>query len=180
MPVTYAEFEKLKEFIHFDDLDATRLHALDPIVQKHGGDITDAFYDTLGETEETAGIIDGRVDALKKTHRRYLGELTAGDYGEAYFDSRARIGQVHVQMGIDPRFVEGVMSTIRTGMLAALATELDDPVELAAHTSSFIKICDLDLAIINLAYGEERLDRFSEFTGMSRRLIENVIKVPKK
>lgn len=180
MPVTSQEFEALKRFVEFSDADAQNLISLAPIVERHGPAITDHFYDTLGTVEETAKVIAGRVDALKKTHRRYLAELCAGDYGDAYFEGRARIGQVHVAMGIDPRFVEGVMSTIRTGMLLALANEISDPAELAAKTASFVKLCDLDLAIINLAYGEERLDRFSKFTGMSRRLIENVIKMPAK
>ena len=72
------------------------------------------------------------------------------------------------------------MSVIRAGMLKAMASEISDPAELASKASSFIKLCDLDLAIINLAYSEERLDRFSEFTGMKRRLIENVITMPKR
>jgi hemoglobin-like flavoprotein len=180
MPVTYEDFDALKRFVDFNAQDAAHLKSLAPLVEQHGPAITDRFYDTLGALEETARIIAGRVDALKKTHRQYLAELCSGDYGEDYFTRRSRIGQVHVVMGIDPRFVEGVMSTIRTGMLEAIAREITDPIELAAKTASFIKLCDLDLAIINIAYGEERLDRFSKFTGMSRRLIENVIKMPAK
>lgn len=180
MPVVYEEFEALKRFVDFTDADAANLKALAPVVEAHGPRITDHFYETLGAVEETAKIIEGRVEALKKTHKQYMVELTGGDYGEAYFERRSRIGQVHVVMGIDPRFVEGVMSTIRVGMLEAMAGEIADSAELAAKSGSFIKLCDIDLAIINMAYAEERLDRFSEFTGMSRRLIENVIKMNKK
>lgn len=179
MPVVYDEFEALKSFIEFSDEDAQNLAGLAGIVETHGPALTDHFYETLGSVPETAKIIEGRVESLKKTHREYMKELTSGDYGEAYFERRARIGQVHVARGIDPRFVEGVMSVIRAGMLKAMAEEISEPAELAAKASSFIKLCDLDLAIINLAYSEERLDRFSEFTGMKRRLIENVIKMPK-
>lgn len=180
MPVVYEEFEALKRFVEFSDEDAENLGSLASIVEAHGPALTDHFYETLGAVEATAKIIAGRVEGLKKTHRQYMVELTAGDYGPSYFERRARIGQVHVAMGIDPRFVEGVMSVIRVGMLKAMAEEISDPAELAAKAGSFIKLCDLDLAIINLAYGEERLDRFSNFTGMSRRLIENVITMPKK
>lgn len=177
MPVQYSEFEAMKSFVDFNDADVANLKALAPLVESEGKAITDHFYETLGAVPETAKIIEGRVEALKSTHRRYMGEMVAGEYGESYFESRSKVGQVHVKMGIDPRFVEGVMSVIRTGILAALAESTGDAADLAAKAGSFIKLCDLDLAIINLAYNEERLDKFSEFTGMSRRLIENVIKI---
>lgn len=177
MPVNYSEFEAMKSFVDFNDADVENLKALAPLVESQGKAITDHFYETLGAVPETAKIIEGRVEALKRTHQRYMMELVAGEYGEAYFEGRSRIGQVHVKMGIDPRFVEGVMSVIRTGILAALAESSDDPADVSAKAGSFIKLCDLDLAVINLAYSEERLDKFSEFTGMSRRLIENVIKI---
>ncbi|MCA9539298.1 MAG: hypothetical protein KC620_10455 [Myxococcales bacterium] len=177
MSVPYEEFERLKAFVEFSAEDAANLASLKSVVEARGPQITDHFYNTLGALEATAKIIEGRVDALKKTHHRYLQELCSGEYGESYFESRARIGKVHVVQGIDPKFVEGVMSIIRTGMLTAMADEIKDSAELASKSASFIKLCDLDLAVINLAYAEERLDRFAEFTGMSRRLIENVIKM---
>lgn len=180
MAVVYEEFEALKRFIEFSDEDVQNLASLADVVESHGPALTDHFYETLGSVPETARIIEGRVESLKRTHRQYMKELTAGEYGDSYFERRARIGQVHVKMGIDPRFVEGVMSVIRAGMLKAMAEVIDEPSELAAKASSFIKLCDLDLAIINLAYNEERLDRFSEFTGMKRKLIENVITMPKR
>jgi len=180
MPVVYEEFEALKSFVEFTEEDAANLESLADAVKKHGPALTDHFYETLESLPATAKLIEGRVESLKETHRQYLVELTSGAYGAAYFERRRRIGQVHVERGIDPRFVEGVMSVIRAGMLKALSDEISDPVELSAKASSFIKLCDLDLAIINLAYSEERLDRFSEFTGMKRKLIENVMTMAKR
>ena len=45
----------------------------------------------------------------------------------------------------------------------------------ADYARSVVRILDLDLMIINLAYGEERLERLSQFTGMSRKLIERCV-----
>ena len=72
------------------------------------------------------------------------------------------------------------MSLIRGQSLVSLAENLEDKEKIANATASLIKACDLDLAIINLAYSEDRLERLSSFTGMKRALIENVIKLPKK
>jgi len=172
----YATYEQMKDFLAFGDEDAARLVALAPVFEVRGPQITDAFYTSLGQMEATAKIIEGRVDALKRTHIAWMGTLFAGDYGRAFFDQQYRIGQVHVTARILPEFVEGVTTTLRLGGAAAIAEELGDtPVALASH-DSLVKVLDLCLLTINLAYQEERLDRLTAVTGMSRRLLENLVK----
>jgi hemoglobin-like flavoprotein len=179
-PLPAELFEKLKTLVNFKDEDIANLKALQPIVEKHGQAITDAFYDKLSTNPETAKMIEGRVDALKKTHKAWMQSLVAGDYGQAYVESRWRIGMAHVRVGLDPFWVEGVMSFIRTAMEQALAKEIASPAELAAKHAAFTKVCDLDLMVINLSYAEDRLERLTAFTGMKRGLIENIIRLPKK
>lgn len=65
-------------------------------------------------------------------------------------------------------------------MLLAIAEEEKNADRLAALQRSFTKICDLDQMVINLSYQEDRIERLTEFTGMKRALIENIIKIPKK
>ena len=178
MTLTYADFEKLKRFVSFDDDDVARLRALAGLMARIGPLLTDAFYEVLGSEPETAQIIDGRIEALKTTHRKWLQELVAGDYGEDYFRSRIRIGQIHVIQDLAPAWVEAVMSIIRTKALQAMAMEFTDSRELASSMASFLKICDLDMLLINMAYADERLERLSSFTGMKRALIENIIRIP--
>lgn len=173
-------FERLKGVVGFTEEDAANLVSIAPIVRKHGPAITDRFYETLGGVPETAKHLENKVAALKQTHTQWMASLVEGTYGEAYFASRWKIGMTHVRVGLDPHWVEGVMSFIRTAMGEALASEISDPKTLARLHASFVKICDLDLAIINLSYGEDRLDRLTAFTGMKRPLIENIIRIPKK
>ncbi len=178
MTLTFAAFEQLKRFVSFDHADVANLRELAPHIARVGPTLTDRFYEVLGAEPATARIIEGRVDALKETHRQWLLDLVAGDYGEDYFWSRVRIGQVHVVQDLTPAWVEAVMSLIRTQAIRALANEFPDTVEFADSLASFIKICDLDMLVINLAYADERLERLSGFTGMKRTLIENIIRIP--
>lgn len=97
-------------------------------------------------------------------------ELFGGEYGEAYLERHLRIGQAHVRIDLAPEFVEGVMTVIR-----AAGTALIDEASEGDKTA-LLEILDLDLIVINLAYGEERLDRISRVTGMRRALIENLVK----
>lgn len=173
-------FRRMKSFLAFDDRDVANLSSLAPIVDRHGAAVTDHFYEQLKAEPETAAQIEGRVDRLKQTHREWMMGLVSGRYGEEYFASRWRIGTAHVRIGLAPYWVEATMSVVRTGLITALAGEIASPIELAAKSASLIKICDLDLVIINLSYTEERLERLTSFTGMKRSLLENIIKLEKR
>lgn len=173
-------YEKLRTFIGFGDADVQNLVALGPLLASEQPAITDYFYERMGETVELQGFIAGRVEQLKLTHARWFESLFSGDYGHAYFESRWRIGMAHVRIGLDPHWVEGVMNVIRARLLEAIARRVTDPQRLAELQASMVRIVDLDLAIINLSYQEDRLERLTNFTGMKRALIENIIKIPKK
>lgn len=173
-------YDRLKSFVGFTADDATNLLALRPVAEKHGPMITDRFYERLAEVPETAKLIAGRVDALKKTHGQWMLSLVGGEYGTSYLESRWRIGLAHVRIGLDPYWVEGVMSFIRSSMIDAIARDVPDAQDAARKSASLVKVCDLDLLVINLSYGEDRLDRLTAFTGMKRNLIENIIRIPKK
>jgi hypothetical protein len=180
MSVPLELYERLKAFMGFDANDVANLSALRPLAERYGAEITDRFYLRLGDVPETAKLIEGRVDGLKKTHREWLLSLVGGSYGAEYLESRWRIGLAHVRIGLDPFWVESVMSFIRTSMVEAMGSEFSDPKEVSAKAASLIKACDLDLLVINLSYAEDRLERLTAFTGMKRGLIENIIRIPKK
>ncbi|AKV00824.1 Methyl-accepting chemotaxis protein [Labilithrix luteola] len=175
-----ALFERLKVFLDFTDSDVRNLVELKPVIAKHGPTITARFYERLGQTTDTARLVEGRVGALQKTHLAWLNSLVGGTYDEAYLASRWRIGLAHVRVGLDPHWVEGVMSFIRSAGIDAITAELAGTPTAGAHTASFVKACDLDMLTINLSYAEDRLDRLTTFTGMKRGLIENIIRIPKK
>ena len=172
-------FQKLKEFVGFDEDDVANLVKAGPILEPYFAPIADQFYGTIGKYPLAAKHVEGRVDKLKTTHKLWMKSLFEGTYDEEYFDWRWKIGMVHVYEGIEPHWMESVMNIIRTGLLEALAKELGDAEETAKIYSSILRVLDLDVLVINLSYSEDRLDRLTDFTGMKRGLIENIIKLPK-
>ncbi len=175
MEASNSIFTDLKKFIAFGEEDISNLKSLAPIFATHGPAITDRFYEKLEKVPSTAALIEGRVDTLKVTHCQWMNELFAGEYGEAYFERRKKIGLVHVRINVPPHYVEAVVSFLRGESEMLLARELKDSAVVAAKHSSVLKILDLDLMIINLAYAAERVDRLCNFTGMSKKLIERCI-----
>ena len=120
-------------------------------------------------------LLEGRVEGLKKTHGEWLAELFAGNYGDEYFQRRWAIGLTHVRVNVPPHYVEAVVSFLRVESERLLARELVDVELVAKRHASVIKILDLDLMIINHAYGVERIDRLCNFTGMSKVLLQRCI-----
>ncbi|HEY8375285.1 MAG TPA: protoglobin domain-containing protein [Nannocystis sp.] len=170
----YERFVELKEFIGFGAEDVANLRSLAPLFAEHGPAVTDEFYRRLGEKPDTAAVIAGRVDRLKQTHQQWMKGLFAGEYERPYFEERWRIGMAHVRAGIPPLWVEMVMSFLRDTGLGLIGAHMGGP-EGVARSQSLLKILDIDLWIINLAYGDERLARLSAFTGMSRKLIDRCV-----
>ena len=153
-PVQRKEYDRyltMKQFLGFGPADILNLKSMRPYLAKHQPSITEFFYFTLGNFPETAVFLEGRRDSLKKTHRTWFLQLTAGEYGEPYFLSRWRIGVAHSRISLAPHWVELVMSVIRTKSLWALMQEMK-PTEVAAKYESLTKIIDLDLMLINRAY----------------------------
>jgi hypothetical protein len=69
---TSAIFQEIKDFIGFTDEDVASLQAIAPIFAAHGAAITDMFYVKLARDPEQRKLIEGRVDALKRTHNRWM------------------------------------------------------------------------------------------------------------
>lgn len=174
MSKDFELYTQLKVFIAFDKDDVERLRSLAPLFAAHGAAITDEFYRRLLATPETAPLIENRVEQLKQTHVRWLNSLLVGEYEQPYFEERWRIGMTHVRVGIPPWWVEAVTSFLREAGAGLITREFPGP-EGVARSQSFLKILDVDLWIINLAYNDERLARLSNFTGMSRKLIERCV-----
>lgn len=170
---TYLEMQR---FVDFGDDDVENLKSLSSVFEKHGAKITDRFYDSLLDYPKTASIIEGRVEALKATHQRWMGQLFDGEYGRPFFDVQYRIGSVHVTQNINPEYVEAVTSTLRTYGRLAIYEEMGGSDEARDKANSLQKVLDLALMVINLAYADERTSRMSKVTGMSRKLIENLVR----
>lgn len=169
-------FEEMKRFVGFDENAEKNLVELAPIFSEHGPEITNGFHDILERFPVTAELIEGRRDTLKAAHNRWIRELFCGEYGWEYFESRRRIGSAHVRIELPPHFVEGVMSYIRSKAFEVILAETTDCREATRLYDSLLKILDLDLLIINSAYRDERIERIFNVCGVSRNLIDNLVR----
>lgn len=101
-----SEREQRLKFLGLTPRDTELLRALRPLLEKHIVAIEDAFYDHLLALPETAQLLRDRttVERLKNLQRDYLMRITEGNYDDAYFADRLRIGQTHERVGLTPRW----------------------------------------------------------------------------
>src|ERR1043166_5702071 len=101
-----SEREQRLQFLGLTPRDTELLRALRPVLEQHVTAIEDAFYDHLLSFPETAQLLRDHttVERLKKLQRDYLLRLTEGNFDEAYFADRLRIGQTHERVGLSPRW----------------------------------------------------------------------------
>lgn len=152
---------ELKGYVGFSDADADALRAAGPALAPSFPTIVDAFYEVI---EVTPGALSVFAEGLPQIERQklrllaWLEGLFGGTYGEAYLERRARIGRVHVRIGLAQRYMFGAMNVIRRGLHEALdaAEELEDR---NVTRRAIDRILDLELAIMLESYRDQYVVR---------------------
>jgi PAS domain S-box-containing protein len=101
-----SEREQRLKFLGLTARDEDLLRALRPVLETHVVAVVDTFYDELLGFPETAQMLRDHttVKRLKKLQREYLLRITEGNFDDAYFADRLRIGQTHERVGLSPRW----------------------------------------------------------------------------
>jgi two-component system, NtrC family, sensor kinase len=100
------------------------------------------------------------VERLKRSLIAWVRELLTGPYDQGYVERRLRVGQRHVEIGLDQVYTNVALSRIRNGLIAALGTSwTGDQASLVATIRSLNKLLDLDLTKIEDAYQAEYFAR---------------------
>ncbi|THE63594.1 globin-coupled sensor protein [Salinadaptatus halalkaliphilus] len=129
------EIEWRKEFTGFDDADADRLESMAPLFDRIADDLVEEFYDHLQSHAESDAILASSskgVEQLKRSQRRYLTDLGSGEYGQSYFDQRARVGKLHDMLDLGPKFYLGAYTIYYEGILGAIGEDAHGRLESSA------------------------------------------------
>lgn len=153
--------DECKAYVGFDEDDAARLAALEPLLAPSFGAICDAFYAAVASNPVTAAILGdpGRATRLRVTLVDWMGTGLRGPHDEAFYLKRSRIGHRHVVIGLPQQYMFTAINVVRVAYAARIGQGLP-PAEAAAAVISVDKLLDLELAIMLRHYqldSEERL-----------------------
>ncbi len=164
-------FETYQNVSGFSMEDVTLLASIGPQVRPTLPALTNRFYEKLQADPATGAVIEGRVDALKKTHLQWLNELFAGLAPDVLVARQEMIGRVHVRAKIPPIFVAASMSFLRAAFPGHLASVLEDKQEVANATTAILRTLDVCQYLIDRAYNQCLMDNLGISLGLLNRLM---------
>ena len=158
-------FSEITTYIGFGPEDSEVLRAFLPIAEPHFGRIADHFYERIVNHPQAHQAITGgpaQVERLKQTLAEWMRTAMLGPHDEDYCERRARIGHMHVRIGLPQRYMVTAMNVMRLDFseLASHAQELEqDQAKLDRLQLAIGRLCDLELAIMLETYKLEAEDR---------------------
>jgi len=153
--------QELKRYVGWSADDERALRTLHGPASPRFRAIADDFYDAILRHDGARLSLQGgesQVGQLKITLRHWLDVLLQGPWEEAYFETRCRIGRVHVRIGLPQHYMFGAMNVVRLHLHGA-AEELfaTTPAALGPLHRALDRVLDLELAIMLHTYREDLL-----------------------
>ena len=135
-----------------------------PLVAPHFGAIIDDFYATIEAHPNARAAITGgaaQIARLKQSLLRWIDELFKGPHDNAYFERRARIGRVHVQINLPQMYMFTAMDRIRlaVGRCASRGARGDARGAESRMLAALHQILDIELAIMLETYRDDLLTK---------------------
>jgi two-component system sensor histidine kinase HydH len=162
---TRGFFEEVTKYIGFDSADSARLRAFLPIATPHFERISEHFYERIFNHPQAHEAITGgaeQIDRLKRTLVEWMRSGLEGPHDEDFCRRRARIGHIHVRIGLPQRYMVTAMNVMRLDFREVASEahgEGNDPAELDHLQASLDRLFDLELAIMLETYKLEAEDR---------------------
>ena len=165
-------FEEMKRYVRFTADDARHLAAFGEVAAPHFERIAAEFYDRIREHEDAHRVFTGeaQIERLQRSLVRWMGRLCEGPHDEDYFAERAKIGRVHVKIGLPQRYMFTAMALIRAEFERIADTLPAGP--SAAARASLARVLDLELAIMLETYREDLVARIQRVERLENARLE--------
>jgi len=181
---------ELERYVGFAQADQALLRELHAAVAPHLAEVAAAFYDRILAHPQARKVLEGgesQVGHLRTTLTAWLDSLLRGPWDDAYWTARARIGRVHVRIGLPQDYMFGAMNVLRAELCRlAQARFGPEPETLHLLQAALGKILDLELAVMLRSYRDdllaqraraERLSTFGQLVGSIGHELRNPLAV---
>jgi diguanylate cyclase (GGDEF)-like protein len=174
------EMELRKRFLEFGEADIAALRQIHDALESSRDEFAEVFYRHLGEFTELHDHLGdaGALARLKAQQARYFSSLTGGDYGHGYVLGRIRVGQVHQQIGLAPKWYIGAYRKYLSELLPRLAAlHKGDAALCQPAFDAVLKVIVLDIGLALDSYfhhehqQQMRLAHFDSLTDLPNRAL---------
>ena len=161
MQLTDREIASRKKLLHFEDSDIVHLTSCRQIIFEAIDSIVNRFYETQIQNREISLLI-GDADTfarLRMAMRQYVIELFDGFYGAEYVNKRLRIGKVHKQIGVSPKYYVSAIWLLESIIKQELAGRVEESsrerVNTALHKLILFDVQLVDQNLVDTEIGDE-------------------------
>ncbi|MBK6514425.1 MAG: hypothetical protein IPG04_09970 [Polyangiaceae bacterium] len=166
MDTTYQD---LKKYVGFSSEDAARIASVKALVEPSFPELVDAFYVRVRSDLTAAAAFrdSAQMERQKRALLAWLHRFFSDNRDREYLARAARVGEVHVRVGLPQRYILAGMHVLREGLARVLraAGRGDD----AALLDSLHRGIDLELAVMMDAYFVAELSRAQRPSAVRRR-----------
>jgi truncated hemoglobin YjbI len=152
LSAAYQRYQELQRYVNWTEQDASRVREIGGLVAPFFAPLVEDFYAEIEHHPEARQVLTGgeqQIARLKQSLTRWLEELFSGRYDQEYVERRWRVGQRHVEIGLNQVFTNAALSRLRRGLLALTEKVCKGGIEeRLAGRESLNTLLDLDLAII--------------------------------
>jgi PAS domain S-box-containing protein len=162
-------FSEMKRYVRFTDADARALAELRPHAAPHFARITAEFYDRIREHERAHEVLadEAQVERLKRSLVRWLSRICSGSYDQDYYEETAKIGRMHVRVGLPQHYMLTAMALIRRSLLG-IAEDVLGPEGSRAARDAVNGVLDLELAVMLGSYRDDFVARVQRTDRLER------------
>lgn len=167
-------YEELKRYVRFTEEDSKYLAALRPVAAPHFERIAREFYERAMEHEDAQAVFTGeqQVVRLRKSLVEWMDRLLRGPHDEAYFEETAKIGRIHVRVGLPQKYMFSAMALIRRELCKLAATMGDGAKETKAALD---RALDLELAVMLETYRDAFVARIQRAERRERAEVDRAL-----
>ena len=128
-----------------------------PLVEPHLDEIVDFFYQQVLTIDKLRAIIDehSTIERLKQTLRAHLLEMFSGKFDEQFLQKRAKVAQIHLHIGLQPKWYLGSFENLQEALLRVLHEQIADKEELYQLSIVVLKILNFEQQIVLEIYEKE-------------------------
>jgi len=155
----FSVFHELQDYVGFGPADQVILRALHPGLAPDFLAVSELFYARILEYPAAREVLErgeSSVGQLKHSLVAWMDGLFQGPWDDSYVERRARIGRVHVRIGLPQHYMFGAMNVLRRELSARISNLLEPTSpehQLAQNALS--RMLDLELAIMLQTYRED-------------------------
>lgn len=175
--ITQEENKHRQDYLNLTEHDAAQLNTLQELLHKSKDLLMSAFYKNLLDFPETREFLkdEDKIAKLKAQQWRYLSALTSGKYDWDYVLDRLRVGIVHQQIGLEPKWYIGSYSNYLCAVIDQIhkETKLNDT-QLTDAIKALLKIIFLDIGLVLDTYFDADHSEMKKLKEFAENIVCNV------